>query len=267
MVGNAVGVLLTPVLWAVRHDGSYGRFVEHGKVELDSLIFGPIGRLFGIVDRVHGSAMVHELINTAIKICVGVFAGALVSDPVVVDNLDRSLLVHAVFIHIERVVDRSTGACDGLVVNAGLELLDGLAAVVASSLPVIAAGTRRSRGVQDEVDAGGERTDVGLDVVALGGDGGVKSELHLLNGLAAVVASGLPVIAAGTRRSRGVQDEVDTGGERTDVGLDVVTLGGDGGVKSEFRLLDGLAFVIASSLPVIAARTHGGRGVQNEVDT
>ena len=89
----------------------------------------------------------------------------------------------------------------------------------------------------------------------------------MLDSLAFVIASSLPVIAARTHGGRGVQDEVDTGGERTDVGLDVVTLGGDGGVKSEFRLLDGLAFVIASSLPVIAAGTHGGRGVQDEVDT
>ena len=152
-------------------------------------------------------------------------------------------------------------------VKSELHLLNFLAAVVASGLPVIAAGTSRSRRVHDEVDAGVERGVVGLDGVTLGGDGGVKSELHLLNGLAAVVASGLPVIAAGTSGSRRVHDEVDAGVERGVVGLDVVTLGGDGGVKSELHLLNFLAAVVASGLPVIAAGTRGSRGVQDEVDT
>ena len=70
-------------------------------------------------------------------------------------------------------------------------------------MPVFTARTRRSRGVQNEVDAGVERVVVGRDVGALRRNVGVKSELHLLDGLAAVVASGLPVIAARTGRSRG----------------------------------------------------------------
>jgi len=91
-------------------------------------------------------------------------------------------------------------------------------------LPVITARTHGSRGVQDEVDARGERRVVCLDVSTLRGNSGVKSELHLLDGLAAVVASGFPVITARTHGSRGVQDEVDARGERRVVCLDEGTL-------------------------------------------
>jgi len=77
-------------------------------------------------------------------------------------------------------------------------------------LPVITARALRSGRVHDEVDAEGERREVGRDVGTLRGYGGVKSELHLLDGLAAVVVNSLPVITARTRRSRRVHDEVDT---------------------------------------------------------
>jgi len=100
-------------------------------------------------------------------------------------------------------------------------------------LPVITARTSGGRRVQNEIDTVVERGEIGLDVGALRGDGGVKGELHLLDGLAAVVARGLPVITARTSRSRGVQDEIDAGVERVVVGRDVVALRGDGGVKGE----------------------------------
>jgi len=100
-------------------------------------------------------------------------------------------------------------------------------------LPVIAARIYGSRGVFNEVDAGKERGEVDLDVVALRRNSGVKSELHLLDVLAAVVASGLPVVTASIGRSRGVQDEVDTVVERAIVVLDVVALKRNVGVEIE----------------------------------
>jgi len=151
-------------------------------------------------------------------------------------------------------------------VKSELEPFDGLAAVVASGLPVVTARTNGSRGVQDEVDARGERSVVCLDVGTLRGNSGVKSELDLLDGLAAVITNSLPVIAARTCGSRGVQDEVDAGVEIVVVGLDVGALRRNVGVKSELHLLDGLAAVVASGLPVDTAGTCGSRGVQNEID-
>jgi len=124
-------------------------------------------------------------------------------------------------------------------------------------LPVITARTDGGRRVLNEVDAVIERREVSLDVVALRGNDGVKSELELLDALAAVVARGLPVIAARTSGGRGVQNEVDAVVECGEVGLDVVALRGNSGVKRELHLLDILAAVVASGFPVIAARTSG----------
>jgi len=281
LVESAVGVLLTPVLWAVRRDGSLGGFVAERIVELHhGLIFGEINRR--VQDKVDTGGESLEVgldvvalggdggVKGKLRLLDGFAAVVASSLPVIAARTSGSRGVQD---EVDARGERGDVGLDVVAlggdggVKGKLRLLDGFAAVVASSLPVIAARTSGSRGVQDEVDARGERGDVGLDVVALGGDGGVKSELHLLDGLAAVVASSLPVIAARTSGSRGVQDEVDTGVERGVVGLDVVALGGNGGVKSELHLLDGLAAVVASSLPVIAARTSGSRGVQDEVDT
>jgi len=134
-------------------------------------------------------------------------------------------------------------------------------------LPVITARTSGGRRVQNEIDTVVERGEIGFYVGALRGNSRIKGGLHLLDGQAAVVARGLPVIAARTGRSRGVKDEVDARVKRGVVSLDVGALRGDGGVKSELHLLDVLAAVVASSLPVITARTRRRRlGVQDEVD-
>jgi len=152
-------------------------------------------------------------------------------------------------------------------VKRELHRLDGLAAVIVNSLPEITARTRRCRGVHDKIDTVNECEVVGLDGVALRGNVGVKRELHRLDALAVVVARGLPVITAGTRRCRGVHDEVDAGVERGEIGLDGVTLGVNVGLKGELHLLDVLAAVVANSLPVIAARTWRSRRVHDEVGT
>jgi len=91
-------------------------------------------------------------------------------------------------------------------------------------LPVITARIRGSRGGQNEVDAGVERGEVSLDVVALRGNSGVKIELVLFDALAVVIASSLQVITARIRGSRGIQNKVDAGDERRVVSLDVITL-------------------------------------------
>ena len=91
-------------------------------------------------------------------------------------------------------------------------------------MPVITARASGSRGVHDEINAGVERGEVSLDVVALRGNSGVKIELVLFDALAVVIASSLQVITARIRGSRGIQNKVDAGDERRVVSLDVITL-------------------------------------------
>ena len=226
--------------------------VERGEVSLDVVTLRDNGRVSRAFEKLDVLAVV--VANGLPEIAARASGSRGVQD-----EIDAG--VEREVIDLDVVTLRDNGR-----VSRAFEKLDVLAAVVANSLPVIAAGTLRSRGVHDEVDARIEREVIGLDGVALRDNGGVKSELHLLDGLAAVVANSLPVIAAGTLRSRGVHDEVDTVVEHEVVSLDGVALRSNGGVKSELELLDGLAAFVACSLPEITTGTLRSRGVHDEVD-